>query len=140
MNKKVIIGIIVLAVIALAVVLLIPGPSQAPTNQPAEGTEKPVSQTSPTPVVKPTPTGSGSVLVEIKNLAFIGKETVINAGTKIIWQNNDPFAHTVTSDTGLFNSGRISKGQTFSYTFKTPGEYKYHCSIHPEMTASIVVK
>jgi plastocyanin len=29
---------------------------------------------------------------------------------------------------------------TYSFTFTTPGAYKYFCSLHPHMTGTIVVE
>jgi plastocyanin len=54
--------------------------------------------------------------------------------------------HTVTSGTpgnadGLFNSGNLSGGGTFSYAFDTPGTYDYYCIPHaPNMNGSVVVQ
>lgn len=61
-------------------------------------------------------------------------------GQKITWTNNDSYAHTVTSDNGLFDSGNILAGSSFSYIFTKTGTYTYHCTIHPFMTAKVVVK
>ena len=56
------------------------------------------------------------------------------------WTNNDPVAHTVTSDNGVFASGNLSPGATFSYTFNTAGTYSYHCSIHTYMVGTVAVQ
>jgi hypothetical protein len=45
----------------------------------------------------------------------------------------------VTSDTGLFDSGTLNVGNTFSFTFTQAGTFTYHCNIHPMMTGAIVV-
>lgn len=57
------------------------------------------------------------------------------------WANADGTAHTVTDDGGgaTFNSGNLGTGGTFSHTFTVPGNYPYHCSIHPTMVGTIVV-
>jgi hypothetical protein len=48
--------------------------------------------------------------------------------------------HDITADTqGLFDSGSLAPGGTFSHTFTAAGTYHYHCSIHPSMTGIIVV-
>ncbi len=36
--------------------------------------------------------------------------------------------------------GNMAPGQTFTFTFSTPGTYTYHCQYHPWMTATITVK
>jgi plastocyanin len=89
---------------------------------------------------------SGSVIaatpianVSISNFSFQPQNINVSAGTIVIWTNLDPIMHTVTSDTGLFDSGPLSTGQTFSRTFNTPGNYDYHCNIHSFMTGKILV-
>lgn len=57
----------------------------------------------------------------------------------ITWINKDSTPHHVVSDTGLFDSGNLNKGQTYNYTFYQAGNYSYHCSIHPSMTGTIFV-
>jgi len=47
--------------------------------------------------------------------------------------------HTVTADGGLFNSGNLSTGQSFSFTFVSRGTFTYHCRIHPSMTGTVSV-
>jgi plastocyanin len=64
----------------------------------------------------------------------------VSANNTVTWVNDDSSPHTVTADDGSFNSGNIAPGQSFSYTFTTPGTYKYHCTYHPWMTATVVVK
>jgi plastocyanin len=65
---------------------------------------------------------------------------VVGVNNTVTWTNNDIAAHTVTSDTGAFNSGNIAAGARWSYTFTTPGTYSYHCSYHPWMTGTVIVK
>jgi plastocyanin len=61
-------------------------------------------------------------------------------GTTVTWTNNDSVTHTVTADAGAFDSGALSPGHTYSFTFRTSGTYSYHCSIHRSMTATIIVQ
>jgi len=64
----------------------------------------------------------------------------IKVGTIVMWTNTSDAPHTVTSDTGAFNTANpISKGQNFMFTFTTAGTFAYHCNIHPYMKATIVV-
>lgn len=86
--------------------------------------------------------GSGSPgtnEVWIQNMDFNPAVITVAAGTTVTWTNKDDAAHTVTSDTDLFDSGNMSKGGTFSFTFATPGTYPYFCTYHPAMTAEVVV-
>ncbi len=75
----------------------------------------------------------------ISGMAFADQNITIKAGQTITWVNKDSIAHTVTSDTGLWDSGSINSGKSFSLTLKQPGQYSYHCSIHPFMKGTITV-
>ena len=70
---------------------------------------------------------------------FKPKSITIAVGTTVKWTNTTTVAHTVTSDTGVFNSGIINPGGTFKFTFTQKGTFGYHCMIHPFMTATIIV-
>ena len=83
--------------------------------------------------------GPGLNEVFIQGMAFNPSTITVAAGTTITWTNKDGYAHTVTSDKNLFNSGDIGSNGTFSFTFATAGTYPYHCSIHTSMTAKVVV-
>ena len=98
----------------------------------------------PTPaILTPEPgtstTGSSGVEVAIKDFAFNPPDLSIKVGTTVTWTNNDGVGHTVTSTDGVFESGVLAKGQTFSYTFNTAGTFPYHCTPHQNMTATITV-
>jgi len=65
----------------------------------------------------------------------------VKAGTTVTWTNTDPgIAHTVTSVDGLFDSGFLNEGDSWSYTFEEVGEFEYLCTPHPWMRAKIVVE
>ena len=63
----------------------------------------------------------------------------VKAGTTVTWSNHDDIPHTVVS-IQKFRSKALDTEDSFSFTFTTPGEYNYFCSLHPHMTATIVVE
>jgi nitrite reductase (NO-forming) len=65
---------------------------------------------------------------------------VIGVNNTVVWINNDNAPHTVTSTTGAFDSGNMNAGDTFTFTFTSPGMYQYFCSYHPWMKGTVVVK
>ncbi|MBV9444426.1 MAG: cupredoxin family copper-binding protein [Streptosporangiaceae bacterium] len=77
--------------------------------------------------------------VTIHNFAFGPQVVTIKAGTTVHWKNGDAEAHTVTSDSGAFDSPVLQPGASYSHTFTKPGTYSYHCTIHPFMTGKVVV-
>lgn len=68
--------------------------------------------------------------VEIEDFQFQPRALVIRVGTTVRWSNKDAVAHTATSDTGLWDSGYLDKGDEFSFTFTDPGTYPYYCIPH----------
>ncbi len=92
-----------------------------------------------TPSGKPDAPKPGINEVWIQGSVFNPDKITVTAGTTITWTNKDGVVHTVTSDTGLFDSGNIGANGTFSHKFSTAGTYLYHCAVHPTMTGSVVV-
>ncbi len=91
-----------------------------------------------TPTSTPTPTatcppGPGTVGVIIENYTFLPQSITVTAGSTVTWSNYDgAITHTSTSDTAVWDSGPLSNGQSFQYTFNTPGTYPYYCTVHPD--------
>ena len=65
---------------------------------------------------------------------------VLGVNNTVVWTNNDSSPHTVTSNGGSFDSGNMAPGQTYSFTFSEPGTYTYHCTYHPWMVGTVIVK
>ena len=81
-----------------------------------------------------------SLAVLLAALAFAARPAVIFAGgadSKSASQVASP--HTVVSEDKTFKSNVLDTDEQFSYTFTKPGTYNYFCSIHPKMTAQVVV-
>jgi len=79
-------------------------------------------------------------VVEIHNMKFNPPTLSIAAGTKVTWVNEDSSPHTVTDKGKVFRSAGLDTKDSFSYTFESPGEFTYFCTIHPMMVGKIVVK
>lgn len=89
-------------------------------------------------VVRPPGDGPVTVDVGISSFAFTPPDVTINVGDTVRWTNNGG-THTTTSDTAVWDSGFLSPGQMFNWTFNDAGMFPYLCSIHPFMTANITV-
>ena len=68
--------------------------------------------------------------VTMADSTFTASSVTIAAGDTVVWTDNGNFPHTVTADDGSFDSGNMSRGQTFSRAFATPGTFRYFCKIH----------
>jgi plastocyanin len=111
-------------------------PAQQPTQEAATPTTAPAQQ-----ATQPAATAQ----VAMKDISFQPKQITVAVGTTVVWTNEDPTSHTVTSGTrgnpsGLFDSGDVAPGQTFSFTFNEPGTYDYYCKIHGGMDGVIIVQ
>lgn len=87
---------------------------------------------------------ASKVEVEIEDFAFVPQQITILQGDTVEWKNRDNMGHTSTSGSpgepnGLWDSGIISKDQTFSYVFDTSGTFNYYCKPHPWMTGVVTV-
>src|SRR5215203_2338952 len=77
--------------------------------------------------------------VSIQDFFFDPDQLSVAPGTTVTWVNEGEAPHTTTADDGTWDSGTLQPGEDFSFTFDQPGTYTYHCSIHPDMTASVKV-
>ena len=77
--------------------------------------------------------------VAIQNFHF-AMDVTVTPGSTVTWTNLDGEPHTVSSADGLFRSPALDQKDSFSFKFDKPGVYKYICSIHPQMRATVIVK
>jgi plastocyanin len=90
------------------------------------------------PIAAQTP--AAPTIVMVKDFMFAPGSLTVPAGSTVTWTNNDDEPHTVVSESGLFRSGALDTGESFSFKFEHPGTFRYACSIHPRMVATIVVQ
>jgi len=77
--------------------------------------------------------------VTIQSFAFT--PLTITVGDTVTWQNRDDTTHTATSDTNGFDTGQLAPGTSSrAIPFSVAGTFAYHCSIHPTMHGSIIVR
>jgi plastocyanin len=82
----------------------------------------------------------GDATVTIKNFDFHPMAISVTLGATVTWKNLDGEPHTVTSTDGSFRSQALDEGDSFSVKLTRPGVYKYLCTIHPKMVASVTVR
>lgn len=134
-----------LSVVVLATTAACGGGGEAASAPPAASSESAPSASSES---TPSATASDSattaesaaeeVVITISDFAFDVPESV-PPGATITVVNEDSSYHTVTADDGTFDVGaRQGEPVTFTAPDK-PGEYPFHCTPHPNMTATLVV-
>lgn len=87
---------------------------------------------------------AGGEEVRVVDIDFKMKVITIPVGTTVTFVYDANLPHTATSDTGLFDSGTLRDGDTFSFTFDEAGEFPYFCKFHggpggSGMSGSVVV-
>jgi LPXTG-motif cell wall-anchored protein len=87
----------------------------------------------------PAASAQDDMTVSIQDFFFDSGQLTVAPGTTVTWVNEGQAPHTTTADDGTWDSGTLQPGEDFSFTFDQPGTYTYHCSIHPDMTASVKV-
>jgi plastocyanin len=95
------------------------------SNTAAEGDKKPAA-----------------VTVDVDDMKFAPAEVTIKAGDTVTWKFSDSVPHSVQGigDRAMgINSPIFNKGE-WSYTFTAPGNYRYLCSLHPQMRGSVTVE
>ena len=79
-----------------------------------------------------------SPIVRIVDDEFSPKIMNVPVGTTIIWESGGSNNHNVIASDGswqaissdYFESGIITKGDQYEYTFEEPGVYEYYCPYH----------
>jgi plastocyanin len=102
------------------------------------------------PPAPPPPPPAGSMTVTITEYRFAPDTVTIKVGASVQWANQGTVTHSVTADSGAFDSGSLSgsmpdgyggmtSGQTYTRTFTTARSFPYHCSIHPTQMQGVVI-
>lgn len=76
--------------------------------------------------------------VTIRDHAFFPQVITVSVNDTVTWTNQDEALHSIQA--GLFGSGNLQKGDTFSYQFAARGSFHYSCGLHPDMTGEVIVK
>ncbi len=77
--------------------------------------------------------------VSITDSGFSPSTLEVSPGDTVVWTNDGKAAHDATADDGTFQSGSLSPGQNFTYTFDTEGTYVYRSTVDADLTGSVVV-
>jgi len=83
----------------------------------------------------------GREVLTMKSKAFAPHVLAIGIGTTVDFPNEDPILHNVFSVSGEgFDLGLYKRPKSGSRTFDKPGVYTVYCNIHPQMSATVVVR
>jgi plastocyanin len=116
------------------------------------GNDTPRTPSSPTPPPAPPPTqapvtANAYILpdaISKGDWAFGDKPIVINKGERLRWVNADTLTHVIVADspdaTDFRKTDDLHMGGEQSFIMNKLGTTSIHCSIHPAMTGTLIVR
>jgi plastocyanin len=107
------------------------------------GTPMPGSPTPP-----PTPVTANAYIlpnaVSLNNFAFGDEPVVVHKSERLRWINVDTVTHIIVADspdaTDFRKTDELRRGGEQSFNLTRLGTTKIHCSIHPNMTGTLIVR
>jgi plastocyanin len=81
--------------------------------------------------------------IQMRNDTFYYDYVFVPAGTTVTWVNEEPDptnAHNILAEDGSFTSPLVMPGESWQYTFTTPGYYRYFCELHDGMEGAVLVE
>jgi plastocyanin len=131
-KNAVVIASVVIAVAIMATYIL-----SGNMNMGVEGSGNSIQQPSAASI--PSNSTVVRIVANAGSNSFSPNPIEVKVGETVTWINDDSGRHTLTSKDGVFDSGMMGKGQSFSFTFDKAGEYQYFCEPHPNMVGTVVV-
>jgi plastocyanin len=102
---------------------------------------------SPTPAPGPAVTANAYILpgaVDLGANAFGDHPLLIFKGERLRWVNIDATEHNLVADTAslpeFVTTGALAPGGERTFTMTTLGTTPFHCTIHPQMTGTLIVQ
>jgi len=111
-------------------------PPPRPTQTPQPITSIIVRETA-APFPTSTPLPANQPAVSIVDFSYFPGTLRIKAGQSVVWRNDGNEEHDVTGED--WHSGLLDPTYTYRLTFGVPGTYAYRCSIHLDMTGTVIV-
>lgn len=86
--------------------------------------------------------GPNKIVVAIRDFSFFPDTVRIRPGTEVTWVNCETDVadfHTATA-TGLWDSGALNRGDSYTRRFDANGNFGYFCIPHPFMRGAVIVQ
>lgn len=122
---------VAVAIVAIAVVLVGCGSGTTTTTEAPDGTATTGAGGS---------SGGATAQVNMQGLAFDPQTMTINVGDTVNWTNRDEAPHNAVADDKSWKTSVFATGESGSVTFTTAGTFPYICTIHPNMTGTVIVQ
>lgn len=143
-------GLVIMLVVAAC------GSSPATSSPTQSATQAPPPTTAPTAAPTTAATAAPTVAATCQDVTDSGAATTISAdvalfawtpstieakvGDVITWTNADSAPHgLVTEDRSCRTASNMGRGQSRSLQFSVAGEYPFRCTVHPDMTGTLII-
>jgi plastocyanin len=152
-------AVLLVGVVTIGWIGFAPSQSDAPADEPTVAVAAPTTPPLPTATAQPTqtpqaitsiivrqtaapyptstPFPSGLTSVSVVDFSYMPNSVRIQTGQSVLWRNDGTEQHDVTGSD--WHSGPLDPGYTYRLTFGIAGTYPYRCSIHLDMTGTVVV-
>jgi len=101
------------------------------------------SPTSPAGPSTP-PTASSNFTIDVAEIngpfSFYPSPATVGSDQIVVWRNTDIVTHRVVFDDLSLDTGTLAPGTLSQPMTIGPGNWSYHCSIHPAMVGSVSVR
>lgn len=106
------------------------------------GSDETTPSRTDTPVTGSPQNVEATVTVRVEDDAFSPAELTITAGDTVAWHFDGDIPHGIQGigDRAMGLNSPLFEVGDWSYTFTSPGEYRYLCPIHPDMRGTIIVE
>lgn len=96
---------------------------------------------SPSPRTSPARAGRTFAVSQVTGYRFSPSSLTLRSGDGVLVTNTDLATHTFTITQLGVDSGSMAQGDTFRYTFRAPGDYRFVCTPHQSlgMTGTLTV-
>lgn len=80
-----------------------------------------------------------TVNVSITRSGFVPSAVSIRVGDRVVWRNVDTNRHQVVADNGTFASPILARNQTYGFTFRAAGTYRYRDTFNTRLRGVVRV-
>lgn len=78
-------------------------------------------------------------VVEIRGMAFVPEVLRVARGDTIVWVNRDIVPHTATA-APAWDTGTLRQQERGVIVPNRAGRVRYRCTLHPSMTATLIIR
>lgn len=86
-------------------------------------------------------TGGDAAADTVEAIDFELTSITVAPGAEVTFENKGEAPHTMTADDDAFDTGTVEPGASATVAAPAePGDYPFHCEIHPAMTGTLTVE